>query len=203
MARRSDHTHDEIREMAVEAGLGMIREYGMAYFSARRLAAEIGYTVGTLYNVFGSYDDIIVHLNARTLDSWFADMLKAVNRPNGGDPVQQLATFYLSWSGAHYHEWSALFEYKYAPGYELPDWYPPKYERFFALVETLLLPHVGTSRRKARRAARVLFAGIHGIAALSHTGKLAMLAGDSAPSLARSFVESYLAGLRLKNSNGG
>ena len=41
---------------------------GLSGFSTRQIAKKIGYTLGTLYNIFESYDDIILHINAATLD---------------------------------------------------------------------------------------------------------------------------------------
>lgn len=58
MGRRSDHSRDQLRTMIVEEGHRQIAEVGFAKFSAREVAKAIGYSIGTLYNVFGSYDQI-------------------------------------------------------------------------------------------------------------------------------------------------
>ena len=67
MARRSDHTREELTELAIDAALALIEADGFAQFSARQVAAKIGYTVGTLYNVFGSYDSLLLHVQSQAL----------------------------------------------------------------------------------------------------------------------------------------
>ena len=68
MARRSDHTREELKELAIAAGQKVISDEGFCKFSARKVAKEMGYTVGTLYNIFGDYNDIVLHINFATLD---------------------------------------------------------------------------------------------------------------------------------------
>ncbi len=74
MARRSDHTREELTELAIDAATALIEAEGFANFSARQVAAKIGYTVGTLYNVFGSYDRLLFHVHERPLDHWYEFM---------------------------------------------------------------------------------------------------------------------------------
>ena len=54
MARRNDHTRDELKEMAISAGQSIIIHEGFNKFSARKVARNIGYTVGTIYNIVGN-----------------------------------------------------------------------------------------------------------------------------------------------------
>src|ERR1700722_7364930 len=105
MARRADHTREELRELSFVAGLELIKKEGFSSFSARKLASRIGYTVGTLYNVFGSYDDMMLHINARTLDEWFAAMQAALEKSRKGDPLHVLAKAYIDYSRTHYRQW--------------------------------------------------------------------------------------------------
>jgi AcrR family transcriptional regulator len=195
MARRSDHSREELKELAIQAGLDIIKNEGFSKFSARKVAAKIGYTVGTLYNVFGTYDDLILHINAHTLDSWFAEMQDAFQSHQKGDPIQAIGKFYIQYSREHYNEWIALFEHNIGDDKPLPEWYAPKLTRFFTLVEKLLLPVVKDNRKKAKRSARILWAGIHGICILSLSKKLDLVGAESAEILAASFVDNYMAGL--------
>lgn len=193
MARRADHTREELTELAIVAGLEIIRKEGFKDFSARKLAKHIGYTVGTLYNVFGTYDDMMLHINARTLDEWYGFMQAAMKKR--GDPLDLLAKAYIEYGRKHYQQWTALFEYRLAEGRELPQWYAEKMGRFFNMVEEALSPLVGKDKRKAKRGAHVLWAGIHGICVLSLSGKLELMSADSAEALALSLVDNYVAGL--------
>ena len=195
MARRADHTRTELTELAIEAGIKLLEKEGLMNFSARKVAGEIGYTVGTLYNIFGSYDDLLLHINARTLDDWFSFMQKRLEKGKQKNQLHILARAYIDYSQAHYHLWIALFEHHTPDEYKLPDWYMEKMMQFFTLTEKLLLPLVQKNKREARRAARVLWAGIHGICILSSSGKLGLVDSDSAETLAISLIDNYLAGL--------
>jgi AcrR family transcriptional regulator len=196
MARRSDHSREELKELAIQAGLRIIKNEGFSNFSARKVAADIGYTIGTLYHVFGTYDDFILHLNARTLDIWYDVMQEDLRAHKKGDPIRAMAKSYIRFSREYYNEWIALFEHHMHNGKPVPEWYEPKMIRFFALVEDLLLPMTNNSRKKAHRAARILWAGIHGISILSLSDKLDLVGAESAEMLANSFVDHYLAGVK-------
>ena len=70
MGRRSDHSRPELREMIVAEGHRQISEAGFVRFSAREVAKRIGYSIGTIYNVFGSYDQLILAINGRIAGIW-------------------------------------------------------------------------------------------------------------------------------------
>ena len=196
MARRSDHTKDELKEMAITAGHNIIKSQGFSKFSARKVAAKIGYTVGTIYHIFGTHDALILHINARTLDNWYnslSEMIEAEKKPLS---INALAKFYIKYSASHYNEWSALFEHTMHDSADIPDWYITKMRRFFDLVESLVSPYVGGNKKSTRRAARVLWAGIHGICVLSFSKKLDLVESESTAVLAKSFVDNYLRGLQ-------
>ncbi len=197
MARRADHTREELKELAIAAGQELIRREGLAGFSARKAASAFGYTVGTLYHVFGSYDDYLLHINARTLDRWYDEMQAAVKAHAGTAAVHALAQAYIGFARANYHEWSALFAHRLAEGRDLPEWYAPRMTRFFTLTEQTLLPLV-SGREAAAIGARVLWAGIHGICVLALSGKLDATGAGSAEALAHDLVGRYLQGL-IKN----
>ena len=74
MGRRSDHSREQLREIIISAGHRQMLDVGFARFSAREVAKRVGYSIGTLYNVFGSYDGLILAINGRTLDLWRAHL---------------------------------------------------------------------------------------------------------------------------------
>ena len=48
MARRNDHSKEELQSMAIDATRSLISQAGYEGVSARKVANSIGYTVGTL-----------------------------------------------------------------------------------------------------------------------------------------------------------
>lgn len=194
MARRSDHTREELKELMTVAGLAIIEAQGLEGFSARKVAAQVGYTVGTVYNVFGTHDDLVLAMCARTLDHWFAYLQNAVGKAQGRAALHALAIAYIDYSHGNMNTWQALFAHKLAEQRAIPEWYAHKLGGFFTLTEQAVLPLVKTPKA-AHEAARVLWAGIHGIAILSVGGKLDLVGADAAHALARDFLDNYLTGL--------
>ncbi|MDB5477910.1 MAG: TetR family transcriptional regulator [Alphaproteobacteria bacterium] len=189
MARRSDHTRDELKELAIAAGCALIVEKGFAQFSARGVAGRIGYTVGTLYNVFGSLDEFILCLNARTLDAWYDYLCAAIDGAKSGQ-LLKLAMAYINFAQQHVNLWSALFLHQSEQ--EVPDWYKAKTRRFFDLVESVLAGQSNEDEKTIRIQAKTLWAGIHGICVLSLGNQLAQVDAGSAETLARHLIEALV-----------
>ena len=72
MGRRSDHTRAELEELILSAGHTLVAEAGLGGFSAREVARRIGYSIGTIHNVFRSSDRLIAALNTRSFVAWAA-----------------------------------------------------------------------------------------------------------------------------------
>ena len=68
MGRRSIHTAEELRELIIQAATDIVERDGLAGLSAREIAKRIGYSPGTLYNVFENLDDLLLTIEARLLD---------------------------------------------------------------------------------------------------------------------------------------
>src|ERR1700743_3216917 len=85
MARRSDHSRAELETLIVEEAHRQLEAIGFAHFSAREVAKRIGYSVGTLYNVFGSLNRLMLAVNARTIVLWVAEIEAALAEAPDGD----------------------------------------------------------------------------------------------------------------------
>jgi len=194
MARRSDHSREEIHQMALEAAENIVVERGLEGLSARKVATAIGYTVGTLYLVFENIDDLVLQVNARTLDRLYARMAETRAR-DARDWLLQLAQVYIRFAEDDPHRWSMIFEHRLGEGRELPEWYQQKIERMFAIVEEGLAPLAGRRPRKeVAQAARVIWGGVHGVCILALGDRLGVAGADSVQELTRSLISNYLAG---------
>lgn len=191
MARRYDHSPEELKELAIRSGSDIIDEQGFAKLSARGVATKMGYTVGTLYHLFGSLDLYIMHINGRTLDEWHEILSSKLAQDKKGDPVRCLVREYISFSKSHRNRFLALFEHQLPDSIPVPEWYKPKMQNLFALVEEALVQS-GTPARKAGHLAKVLWASIHGITILSLTGKLEVVGADSVEKLTETAVKTLL-----------
>ncbi len=196
MARRNDHSREEIREMALEAAEQLVSEQGPGAFSARKVAGAIGYTVGTLYLVFDNLDDLILQMNARTLDRLHGRMLQArIQCRNSREALLRLGETYIRFADEDPHRWEMIFGHRTAEGEKTPEWFQQKVARMFALVEAVMQPLA--KRRSApeiAQAARALWGGVHGICILALTDKLGVAGVQSVQDLAQSLINNYLEG---------
>ena len=79
MARRADHTREELANLVVSAAEKLARKEGLRGVAMRRIAAEIGYAPGSIYNAVGDLDRVILRVNARTLERLRAHLARAVD----------------------------------------------------------------------------------------------------------------------------
>ena len=197
MARRNDHSRDELREMALNAAEDVVTNEGYFALSTRRVATAIGYTVGTLYLVFRNFDDLILQINGRTLDALSARLAQAEGEPEGVARVLALGQAYLGFATQRPRLWRMVFEHRMAAGAALPDWYGEKVARLFAVVETALQPLLkNRPHAELITATRVIWSGVHGICLLEVTERLEAVGSPPGEALVESLIVQYLRGLR-------
>ena len=199
MARRSDNTRKELKEMAISAGIALLQEVGGDGLSARAIASRIGYTVGTLYNIFEDFDDIVLHLNAATLTDMQATLFTPAQVKKKPDVrIVELAHRYADYALANPARWYLLHVSSRTK--KIPEWYRKEIEASFSMVEASLLALPAMKPSVARDAARVLWAGLHGICALSISQKLERVDAAPVQALVENFVGNYLKGLVLNKN---
>jgi AcrR family transcriptional regulator len=191
------------REAALTAARGILEAEGLAALTARRLAGVLGCSVGTLYNLFDSFDALVVQLNLATLaELELALAAAALPGASAEEAAQSLAAAYLAHTTRHRRRWAAVLEANAAQRSGQPDAMRDSTARLVELVEQALAPIFPPEAAPgtARLAAAVLWTGLEGIAALSTVGNLALVApGADASSMARLLVRAYVTGLATRD----
>ncbi len=95
-------------------------EVGFARSSAREVAKRIGYTIGTLYNVFGSYDRMVLAINTRTFELW-AEHLRQLLTETREDPIRTLVEAYFSFARDNRNAWMAIYDHRLPPEVAMPE----------------------------------------------------------------------------------
>ena len=199
MARRSDHTREELHRLAIAAAREIVKAEGLRGLSTRRVAKAIGYSAGTLYQLFKDLDDVIVHLNAETLDGLF-EACRDVDLNAGPEgALRSLAERYMLYVNRHPELWNAVFEHRLPTGRALPASYYERTRKLLGLVDMALAPLIEDSSAQRMHEARVLWASLYGIASLASSGKLAKT--ETADALVRSLTANYVAGLRARRDS--
>ena len=111
MGRRSEHTPDALRELIIEACEAIITRDGLAGLSAREIAKNVGYSPGTIYNVFDSLDDLILQVEARVLDGLDNRLAGLRHEGSADESVMTLARTYLAFTLERPRLWNLLMEH--------------------------------------------------------------------------------------------
>jgi AcrR family transcriptional regulator len=196
MARRSAHTPEELRQRIVEAARGIIERDGLVGLSAREVARLIGYSPGTLYNIFENLDDVLLTLQTEMVDN-FVDVMKAV--PPGATPqdtLHGLTQAYLNFALDNRRMWNLLFTHQLPEGKVVPAALHDHINTVAAMVADLLAPIMPTATKSELDiAARALLSGVHGITAIAVTGKGPTLTSTTAHVFVKQLTSTYFRGL--------
>nr|WP_137676598.1 TetR/AcrR family transcriptional regulator [Parerythrobacter lutipelagi] len=175
MGRRSDHTPGELRELLLATGHQLMGEVGYPRFSGREVAKRAGYSVGTIYNVFGSLDALLAAINTRTFTQWAA-WLRQELETGGEDRIASLVRGYFGFALARPLLWSAIYEHKVPEGEGLSDADLEGRAALTGIVEqevaAVLPPDTALD---VARFARSLIASVHGHCSYVVSGSFALL----------------------------
>lgn len=180
MGRRSDHSRTELRAMIIAEGHRQMGEVGFARFSAREVAKRIGYSIGTIYNVFGSYDQLVLTINGHTLDLWLADL---EHRLEGAETARLECAIdaYFRFAVSHRHVWAALYDFRLPENELMPEAYQAKVNAITDVVVREIAAALSPAHRdKAAPLARSLLATVHGHCFFTLNGTFRLL-GESDP----------------------
>jgi AcrR family transcriptional regulator len=165
---------ERLRTAMLSIATRILDAEGLEGLQARRIARDAGCSVGTLYNIFESLDNLVLAANARTLDDLGRALIVArdtsARAPLEGR-LEALALAYLRYAIVHEKSWRAVFEHHMAIGHTVPEWYREAQTRQFSLVEEVLYDVLPEPKTRSR-AARALFSAVHGIVALALDRKL-------------------------------
>lgn len=175
MGRRSDHTPQQLRALLVKHGHALVAETGMTGFSGRAVAKRAGYSVGTIYNVFGSLGGLIAAINTHTFQLWAAHLREGLHA-RGDDRICALVESYFSFALEHPNLWSAIYEHRLAPDEALSQSDLEQRAGLTNLVEgevRAALPQ--DTATDVARFSRSLIATVHGHCSFAVSGSFALL----------------------------
>ena len=193
MGRRSDHSREELRELILAEGHRHISETGFARFSAREVAKQAGYSIGTIYNVFGSYDQLMLAINGRTLDLWLCFLEERLAQAQD-DRLRHAIAAYFEFAMAHRHAWAALYDFRLPEGAVMPAFYQEKVTRITEVVVREIAAALPDAfKAEAPALARSLLATVHGHCFFTLTGTFRLMGGADPLAAALDRVQDALA----------
>ncbi len=196
MARRSDHSREELKDLILASATRLVAEQGESALNARSLAADIGYSPGTIYNIFENLEQVSLHLATQTMrqlmDAGRVEMTAVEPR----EALRQLARVYFRFTRENANLWHLVRSRRWPDRSKIPSEYLRLMADVLAVVEsafaTLLEPHQVEAKRST---ALTLWASMDGISALSGGGSLIAMPERKAMMLADRLIEYFVAGL--------
>jgi AcrR family transcriptional regulator len=196
MGRRSDHSRDELRTLFVEESARQMAEMGFPAFSARSAAKAIGYSVGTVYNVFGSLDGLLIAVNTRTFRLWTQHVEDALAKAEP-DRIAALVRAYFSFAESNPKLWMAIYDHRLPPGTTLSDEDHEERGRLTELVCREVAAELGRPLdAQVAELTRSLIATVHGHCSLALVGSWAIMGGGDPVARAIDRVRESLAAHR-------
>ena len=180
MGRRSDHSRADLERMILLEGHRQMAEVGFARFSAREVAKRIGYSIGTIYNVFGTHDRLILAINTRTFGLWAAhlrDRLQAAQP----DRIRVLVEGYFSFARDNPNLWMAIYDHRLPLDAVMPEEFETQRSELTDIVTAEVAAALPEPlRASAPRLARSLIATVHGHCTFAFNGTFALM-GETDP----------------------
>jgi AcrR family transcriptional regulator len=218
MTKKTENRRKELKEKVLNLTHDMVEEVGFANVKIRKIADRAGCSVGMIYNLFDGLDDMLVQINATTLDALYGQLTTAIgSSTHPEESLMRLSAAYIEFAHEKYNLWSMMYEHRMEA--DLPPGFSEKIDRIFRLVEKTVAPliageeahtsvhgqleigedfgdHYDTEARKEiTRSAKVLWAGLTGILSLELNGKLDTVGAESAQVLAEAFIGNFVRGM--------
>jgi len=163
MARRNIHSLDEIKAMVLLAAEAIVIEEGGAALTVRKIAMRIGYSVGSIYMVYENMEDVICHINTRTLEH-IANSMKQ-SHPHD---LRAFGRVYLDYVQQNQHRWRLLSDAGYRENCCASEAYKASADAILNLIESSLPSEYRSNLSNVTQKkllARTLWAGMQGICA--------------------------------------
>lgn len=207
MARRQDHTPDELKAWVIRSVLEFLQEFPANELSLRKVAKQVNYSPGTLINLFGSYAHLLLAVNASTLDQISERLNKILVVSDELETEQQLLLFaqeYLAFAREHPFQWRLVFEHRLDE--EVPEWQQERINQLFSLIELRLMRiNSNATSIELQQASRTVWASVHGICMLDVDNKI--FATDrsnelsiNGESMIQSLLSHYLSSWKLSSN---
>lgn len=189
MARRSDHSKEELEALVIDATAALIEEQQTTKVTARQIAERVGYTPGTLYTHFANLDDIFLHVNARGLAELRLALAAAVAAETTPErAIRAMGLAYLEFSRTRRHRFQLMFTPRLPQGVAPPAFLQKEIDALFEVLAEQLDKIAEVDERTREVGVRALWSGVHGVASLAMSDQLFTVT----PNLEREIVEALV-----------
>ncbi|AQS42113.1 MAG: Transcriptional regulatory protein, TetR family [Candidatus Tokpelaia hoelldobleri] len=194
---KTDEKRNVLRGKVLDYVEGQIAAHGLASLNIRDIAAAVGCSVGTVYNLYADLDALIIAANSQTLHALDRHLAKIDHDNRDKAPLTRLLALshaYLDFVVANRNRWAAVFEHILPPDGQIPDWHLQEHYALFRYIEAPLAALKPISRQGCRLLARNLYSGVHGIIFLGLQGRMPILSQDVLRGQLRLILTAFVRG---------
>jgi AcrR family transcriptional regulator len=206
--------HNAVRQTLIKATLKLMEKGGLEGVKARAVAEHAGVSVGTIYNLFGSFDRLILAANLKIYDELrgvgerrMAELEAAfANHIAGGmsdtprnrmlQRLSGLADAYVDFVDANANRWSALLAFNRTRSDGIGEDNLVQLNGLIDIVGAALTgaPAWPTARER-RLAGRALWSAVHGIVTTNFFGGEEATARERTTTLLRLLLTTFVDGV--------
>ncbi len=172
-------TQQQLRDKIFDAAWKIVETEGMEQLTVRGIAELSSCSLGALYNVFASFQDLQLQVNANILSRLYQVFHQTTEESlkqnkSYGELLKALGKAYIDFGLKHRFLWKALFEH--VPSAPFPEWYVKHaHEGLYHLSKKLSL-YYQIPEETLRRSLGFFWASIHGICSVLLNRKLEIIA---------------------------
>lgn len=202
MARPRQHAPEALHAQVMAACDAWLQDNPVHTLSLRALAREVGCAPSTLLKLYGSFNNLLQHVNIHTL-SLLRTVIEPLEEEMAPEPrLKALALAYWQFAQREPYRWQLLFDYPLAQEGELDQRQSDMIEALFLRVEATLKeyqPALGDL--EARRLGRTLWGSVHGLVLLGLNERLGYWQGQQLEvgELLDQLLTTTLAGLKHRS----
>ena len=205
---------DEIRKKLIDITVSLMDSGGIDAVKARPIAKEVGVSVGTVYNMFGSIDGLVQEANAQILEQFASVALAAIGKKQEQWTADiasgkldtaaamrarllTIAETYMNFVEQNESRWQAMLAYNQTRSVDiLSETYDQQQGDLFKwLGSTIENTQLGATEEKRRMVARMLWSSVHGIVVLNYIGQANNESRRYTWEQIETFVETFVQGV--------
>jgi AcrR family transcriptional regulator len=199
MARPRQHAPEALHAQVMAACDAWLQAHPAHSLSLRALAREVGCAPSTLLKLYGSFGNLLQHVNIESLARLRAVIEPLTEHASPEARLKALAEAYWQFAQGDAYRWQLLFEHPLAQEGELDRRQSDMIEALFRRVEATLKEYQpALDDLEARRLGRTLWGSVHGLVQLGLNERLGYWQGQQLEvgELLDQLLVTILAGLK-------
>jgi AcrR family transcriptional regulator len=187
--------------MILTSSREIVERDGMNGLSARAIAKKIGYSPGTLYNVFKNLDDLLLTIQVALVEEALDALRSVPPGPSAQGHVRALASCYIDFAITNKRLWNLLLQHSTPSNKARNDILTGTLTEMSRLIRTAIAPLMAQCpETEIDETAKAIWYGLHGISAIAVNDKLAHEPATAVAVHATKLVEGMIAYIERQQS---